>query len=166
MYRSPGFARGEGEWGGPEELDAAFTDDCEHVRGAITAVGRDARWPMYDRLPIDRWVRGRIGLLGDAAHPMLQYLAQGACQAIEDADCVADALASGPPVQALRRYEVQRAPRTALVQTTARSWGELWHRDGVGASARDALLSGRDPTDHRHVEWLYGDGLDSGDSNR
>ncbi|GAA3236773.1 3-hydroxybenzoate 6-hydroxylase [Pseudonocardia petroleophila] len=157
VFRSPGFARGEADWGGPDELDAAFAGSCEHVRGAITAVGRDARWPMYDRPPTEHWVTGRIGLLGDAAHPMLQYLAQGACQAVEDADAVTDALASGAPAaEALRRYAERRAPRAARVQTTARRWGELWHLDGAEAGARDALLLGRDPDDHDHVGWLYG----------
>ncbi|MHA6782234.1 FAD-dependent monooxygenase [Pseudonocardia saturnea] len=157
VFRSPAFARGEADWGGPGELDAAFAGSCDHVRGAVAAVGRDARWAMYDREPIEHWAAGRIALLGDAAHPMLQYLAQGACQAIEDADAVADALAAAPPEPALRRYAEQRGPRTARVQTTARRWGELWHRDGPGAAARDALLRERAPDDHRHVEWLYGD---------
>ncbi|MBW0119255.1 FAD-dependent monooxygenase [Pseudonocardia abyssalis] len=156
VFRSPGFARGETDWGGPDELDAAFAGSCGHVRGAITAVGRDARWPMYDRPPTEHWVRGRIGLLGDAAHPMLQYLAQGACQAVEDADAVTGALASSPPAEALRRYAERRVPRATRVQTTARQWGELWHLDGPAADARDALLVGRAPDDHGHVGWLYG----------
>lgn len=156
VFRSPAFARGEADWGGPDELDAAFTGSCDHVLGAISAVGRDLRWPMYDRLPIDTWVRGRVALLGDAAHPMLQYLAQGACQAIQDADAVARALADGPPEAALQRYQAERAPRTAWVQTTARRWGELWHLDGMGAACRDVLLRSRRPDDQSWVGRVYG----------
>src|SRR5581483_7316534 len=62
---------------------------CDHIVKSLPSMWRDRRWPMYDRAPIDRWRRGRMILLGDAAHPMLQYLAQGACQAIEDAHTLA-----------------------------------------------------------------------------
>ncbi len=156
VFRSAGFARGEADWGGPDELEAAFAGSCAHVLGAIDAVGRDLRWPMYDRPPVDTWVKGRVALLGDAAHPMLQYLAQGACQAIQDADAVARALADLPPDAALRRYEAERAPRAAWVQATARRWGELWHLDGMGAACRDVLLRARRPDDQEWVARLYG----------
>ena len=156
VFHSGAWERGEAEWGTPAELDAAFARASDHVRESTLLLGRDHRWPMYDRPPIDTWVRGRIALLGDAAHPMLQYLAQGACQAIEDADRVARELAAGDPVAALLRYQDLRAPRTARVQRTARTWGEIWHVDGVGALLRDTLLAGRDPSDGTHVDWLYG----------
>ncbi|MCX6464545.1 MAG: FAD-dependent monooxygenase [Pseudonocardiales bacterium] len=156
VFRSPAFARGEPDWGGPDELDAAFAGSCDHVLGAVAAVRRDLRWPMADREPVDTWVGGRVALLGDAAHPMLQYLAQGACQAIEDADAVAAALAEEPPDAALRAYQARRAPRAAFVQTTARRWGELWHLDGPAAAARDAALRARAPDDHTWVAPLYG----------
>jgi 3-hydroxybenzoate 6-monooxygenase len=156
VFRSAAWERGEAEWGTPEELDEVFAVASEHVRESTRLLGRDHRWPMFDREPIDTWVRGRIALLGDAAHPMLQYLAQGACQAIEDADCVAGMLAESPPEKALLRYQQQRAPRTARVQRTARVWGDIWHVDGVGAMLRNALLDQRVPDDQTHVGWLYG----------
>jgi salicylate hydroxylase len=156
VFRSAAWERGEADWGTPEELDAVFSPASEHVRESTRLLGRDHRWPMFDREPIDTWVQGRIALLGDAAHPMLQYLAQGACQAIEDADCAAGLLAEGAPEKALLRYQQQRAPRTARVQRTARTWGDIWHVDGVGAMLRNALLDQRAPDDHTHVAWLYG----------
>lgn len=156
VFRSVAWERGESDWGAPEELDEVFSRASEHVREATTLLGRDHRWPMFDREPIGTWVQGRVALLGDAAHPMLQYLAQGACQAIQDAHCVAGLLADGPPEKALLRYQQQRAPHTARVQRTARTWGDIWHVDGVGAMLRNALLAQRDPEDHTHVEWLYG----------
>ena len=96
---------------------------------------------MYDREPIANWSRGRLALLGDAAHPMLQYLAQGACQALEDAVVLADALAAhDDPAAAFLAYRDARYLRTARVQYSARLFGEIWHVGDVGATLRDAML--------------------------
>lgn len=140
------------------ELDAHFASACEHVRQAIPTVGRARRWRLFDREPVTGWSKGRIVLLGDAAHPMLQYLAQGACQALEDALCLADQIehASGKIEKAFAAYEALRAPRTARVQSNARVFGEVIHTDSVGQLMRDALLSHSAPEDRRYVNWLYG----------
>jgi salicylate hydroxylase len=131
-----------------EELDRRFASACDHVRNALPTVGRARRWRLFDREPAGGWSRGRIVLLGDAAHPMLQYLAQGACQALEDAgDNVEGAFAV---------YEALRAPRTARVQRNARVFGDVIHADAVGRMLRDALLSHIAPDDLRYVDWLYG----------
>jgi salicylate hydroxylase len=161
VFASPGYDRGEADWGGPEELDAAFAEGCDYVRHSLRPLWRDRRWPMYDRLPIDSWVDGRMVLTGDAAHPMLQYLAQGACQTIEDAAELAAAVGrhtvgtSVDWVTAAKDYERVRCPRTALVQTRARFWGDLWHVDGIARLIRNELFRDRDPADLRHVDWLY-----------
>ena len=118
VFRSPKYAAcpglADGEWGGPDELDEAFEACCPQVREATGFLWRDRWWPMYDREPLAVWTRGRIALLGDAAHPMLQYLAQGACQAIEDADALARALAACPGReligQALAHYAASPRP--------------------------------------------------------
>ena len=164
VFRSDAYLRGEDDWGNPAELEQRFAGCCDHVRESIPLLGRDNRWPMYDRLPIPTWVAGRIALLGDAAHPMLQYLAQGGCQAIEDAAALAAALErhdhgrtpAGPGVAAaLRAYQDARVPRTARVQCAARTWGEIWHLDGAGKLVRDELFRRRRDDDHDHVRWLY-----------
>jgi salicylate hydroxylase len=118
---------------------------------------------MFDRLPCDRWVDRRFALKGDAAHPMLQYLAQGAGQAIEDAQSVAamvsDFEARGASLDcdaALRNYERARTVRTAEVQTIARGWGELWHCDGLARALRDELFRLHDPRSFLYTDWLYG----------
>jgi salicylate hydroxylase len=160
VFRSPSFVRGDPDYGNPQELKEAFAGCSEHVRESLGTLSIDNRWPMLDRPPIPGWAYGRLALLGDAAHPMLQYLAQGACQALEDSDALADALAAAgnagrPPAEGLAAYAARRAPRAMRVQRTARTWGEIWHVDGVAKLIRDELLIDRDVADHRHVAWLY-----------
>jgi 2-polyprenyl-6-methoxyphenol hydroxylase-like FAD-dependent oxidoreductase len=145
-------------WGTPAELDQAFAASCDPVRAGVAQVSRDRRWVMYDREPLDNWTTGRITLLGDAAHPMVQYLAQGACQAIEDADCLARQLTryDGDTVKAFAAYQAERIPRTALIQRSARIWGQIWHDDGpVIPLLRDRILTRRDPHDYTDLDWLY-----------
>jgi salicylate hydroxylase len=106
-------------------------------------------------------VDGRFALTGDAAHPMLQYLAQGACQALEDAHCLAGAVAKQDAEgsvdwpAALDAYQRARAPRTARVQSSARVWGELWHCDGLARGLRNVLLTDRRLDDYRYIDRLY-----------
>ena len=164
VFKSPSFASGNPDWGGPEELDAAFADMCPAVRVALPSLQRSFRWPTYDREPVDRWVDGRTALLGDAAHPMLQYLAQGACQAIEDAATLARSFAThdaagaddGGVGRALAAYEKVRVPRTARVQRSARVWGDIWHIDGTGALLRNELFRGMTDDDYSYADWLWG----------
>jgi salicylate hydroxylase len=162
VFRSPKALAGEPDWGTPDELDTAFAHTCEAVRASLPHLWRERWWRMYDREPIVTWARGRLALTGDSAHPMLQYLAQGACQAIEDADSLATLVDkhSSPDGsdwdRALADYTDLRTVRTARVQRTARSWGELWHCDGLFRTVRNALLTDRDPADYRHIDWLYG----------
>jgi salicylate hydroxylase len=168
VFRSDAYDRGDPDWGNPEEMEATFARCCEHVRESLPLLGRDNRWPMYDRLPIPTWVKGRVALLGDAAHPMLQYLAQGACQAIEDAATLGaamvrhagDGAGPGDVPAALLAYQEARVPRTALVQRHARTWGDVWHVDGIAKSLRDAFVRQRRHDDHTYVDWLYGRGVD------
>ncbi|HEY7013577.1 MAG TPA: FAD-dependent monooxygenase [Streptosporangiaceae bacterium] len=163
VFRSQAYLRGEADWGTPAELAAAFAGCSEHVRESLKRLSIDNRWPMIDRLPMPDWARGRLALLGDAAHPMLQYLAQGACQALEDADVLAAELAAAGAVgrpfsEGLASYAAIRAPRAMRVQRAARTWGEIWHSRGVAKLIRDELLLDRDVADHKHVAWLYQDG--------
>jgi 3-hydroxybenzoate 6-monooxygenase len=168
VFQSPAFLRGESEWGLPDEVDAAFSACTPQIRHALQYVPRERRWLMYDRDPIDQWVAGRLLLLGDAAHPMLQYLAQGACQSIEDArvlqSTITDSVfgaAAGPGAstegwdEAIREFTRIRAPHTARVQRTARLWGESWHVDGIGRILRNMLFSAREPQDFHYTDWLY-----------
>jgi 2-polyprenyl-6-methoxyphenol hydroxylase-like FAD-dependent oxidoreductase len=161
VFRSPKYRAGMAEsddWGTPEELDEMFSQCHPTVRKAVTYMQRGRRWPMYDREPINNWTAGRITLLGDAAHPMLQYLAQGACQAIEDGACLAQKLGlyASDVEKALLAYQEERIPRTASVQRGARTWGEIKHTvDPVTTLLRDTLLAQRRSDDYSAVDWLY-----------
>jgi salicylate hydroxylase len=145
--------------GDPDELDDVFAEACEQLQIAVRQVPRGQFWPLTDRDPASTWTQGRITLLGDAAHPMLQYLAQGAGQALEDAGSIARALdQAGNDVEAaFFAYENERIPRTRLVQLRAREFGDLMHLDGMSAAVRDLQLRTRDPEELDIVAWLYGE---------
>jgi salicylate hydroxylase len=159
VFESKRFKPDSDDWGTPDELDEAFSGTCDYVRGALKVIKRDRRWPMIDRVPIANWTRNRITLMGDAAHPMLQYLAQGACQAIEDAAVLAEEVEKhgSDYAQAFLEYQNRRYLRTARVQTTARFAGDyLFHLDGVARLVRNNLMHGSSPTDYTPLDWLYG----------
>jgi salicylate hydroxylase len=123
-------------------------------------------WVLCDRDPILNWRDGRVALLGDAAHPMLQYFAQGACMAMEDAVCLAHMFAQHAQdvEKALDQYMRQRRVRTARVQLDSRLIGDyIYHADGATAEVRNHIMSGLTPTQwYDKLGWLYGGtGLES-----
>ena len=119
-------------------------------------------WVLCDREPIKTWSQGRVTLLGDAAHPMLQYLAQGACMATEDAVCLASKVAAHGDdfPAAFKAYQSDRYLRTGQVQLTARLYGDIYHASGVTAELRAMMLAGRAPEQaYQGMNWLY-NGID------
>lgn len=163
VFESPKALAGQEDWGTPDELDGAFADTCGFVRAGLPHMWRDKWWRMYDRNPIMTWVHGNIALLGDAAHPPLQYIAQGAIMAIEDGwvlgQHAAKARNSDGTVDwttALAAYEAVRPEHCRRVVTTSRSWGRLWHLDGHDRHQRNRLLRERDTYDYAFIDWLYG----------
>ena len=117
-------------------------------------------WVLCDRDPTEQWVDGRVVLLGDAAHPTLQYLAQGACQAMEDAVCLSHMLGDHADNReaGLRKYVEQRFPRTAKVQMQSRVVGEhIYHPAGEHARLRNAVMSAKSQEEWcDELAWLYG----------
>jgi 2-polyprenyl-6-methoxyphenol hydroxylase-like FAD-dependent oxidoreductase len=158
VFRSDRYTPESDDWGTEDELEARFAPTHESVKRALARVKRDRRWPMYDRLPTDTWTCHHITLLGDSAHPMLQYIAQGACQALEDAMCLADILDNyeGDVDKAFLAYQEIRIPRTARVQHIARLFGDIIHSDGVTALLRNELLTRRAADDFTYTDWFYG----------
>jgi 2-polyprenyl-6-methoxyphenol hydroxylase-like FAD-dependent oxidoreductase len=158
VFKSQKSLAGEEEWGTPEELDEAFGKCCDLVKTAVSYMNRDFRWPMYDRDPINNWTSGRVTLLGDAAHAMLQYLAQGGVQALEDVACLTNLLHThGSDIEtAFQEYQEDRIPRSASVQTNARRWGEIIHaEDPISVLLRNTLFERHDAKDFSYVDWIY-----------
>ena len=155
-WREPG-------WSAPgerQEILARFPTGMWQlpVRELIGAAAQWHQWALYDCPPLERWGVGPVTLLGDAAHPMLPYLAQGAAMAIEDAAVLAQCLAQSPddPAAALRRYEDRRFKRTARAQRAARRNGTVYHMGGAEAFLRAlALITIRGSGLLRRYNWLY-----------
>ncbi len=117
------------------------------------------RWSTADRDPVASWSTKRMTLLGDSAHPMLQYLAQGACMALEDAVTMAEAVRACDfdMAAAFQLYQTSRIARTARVVLSAREMGRLYHAQGVERLVRNDLWRGRTPAQfHEALAWLYG----------
>jgi salicylate hydroxylase len=169
LYNFVGIVPADDQWrsedwtaqGDPADLRRDFADFHAPVRAVAAEIEQPLKWAIYDRDPLDAWSVGRVTLLGDAAHAMLPYLAQGACQAIEDAAVVARCLERWPdrPEHALAVYEAVRRPHTTRVQHAARrgettfhlsDWREVWRRNHA---LRDAQVRG---TVGSPTGWLYG----------
>lgn len=151
------------EWGStdgdPAEVQRYFRATCEETQQILRIPKAWKRYSTADRDPIERWTFGRAALLGDAAHPMVQYLAQGACMACEDAVTLALALRreGGDWGRALPLYERSRVARTARVVLSAREMGRIYHAKGVERLVRNEMWKGR-PQERFYdaLEWLYG----------
>ena len=143
-----------------EEVLRGFT----HVHPKAQEIirhGKDWKlWVLCDRNPVSNWVDGRVALLGDAAHPMMQYFAQGACMAMEDAVCLAHQVdAHRDNIDAaLEAYRLARVLRTARVQLQSRAIGDhIYHPAGAHAQLRNAMLRAKTPDEmYDTVGWLYG----------
>jgi salicylate hydroxylase len=151
------FRRGEKEFGGWSELEEVFSRADPRVRDMLRYFGRDRNWVLHDREPVTNWSRGRVTLLGDAAHPTLQYLAQGANMAIEDGVVLAEkvAAADGDYERAFLAYQRERMNRTARVTLSSRFFGDYIHADGGARELRNELARRRDPDHPWEVDWLY-----------
>ncbi|OUS94387.1 FAD-dependent monooxygenase [Rhodococcus sp. NCIMB 12038] len=158
VYESPRYAQGGDDWGSQDEFDEMFAPACEAVRDAVTQIDTSRAWPVFDRDPISTWSTPHTVLIGDAAHAMLQYLGQGACQALEDALSLSRALAAfpGDAPRAFKAYEELRVPVTNRCQTVARPWGRTWHTDDPAMLAlRNRVFRTRAADDYSELDWLY-----------
>lgn len=144
---------------GADEVLSAFAP-LGSVARRLLALGEEWKsWVLVDRDPVEVWTDGRVALLGDAAHPMLHYAAQGACQALEDAVLLGDLLDGDADTvpERLSAYNAQRRDRTARLTRLARRSTRLWHPAGEAAKARNALLAGLTESElHDQVAWIHG----------
>ena len=151
------------EWsvrvGSREEVQSYFEGICAKARQLIDLPKDWTRWATADREPIAQWTYGRAVLLGDAAHPTLQYLAQGACMAMEDAVTLGEALRvhDNDFAKAYEHYQRSRVARTARIVLSAREMGRIFHAKGVERMVRNELWKGRsNERFYDAMEWLYG----------
>jgi salicylate hydroxylase len=145
--------------GSKEEVLSYFTGIAELPRKLLHTPSSWRRWSTADRNPVDNWTNHRITLLGDAAHPTLQYLAQGACMALEDAVTLSEAVrhCDFDMEAAFALYQKSRIARTARVVLSAREMGRLYHASGVERLVRNDLWKGRDAAAYYDaLQWLYG----------
>lgn len=153
-----------------DEVRRGFAHVCPRALKIIDH-GTDWKlWVLCDREPIQNWVDGRVALLGDAAHPTLQYFAQGACMALEDGVCLGHMMETHVTRSACRiedalvAYNKLRAVRTARIQLGSRLIGEyIYHPAGAMADVRNATMRAKSPNDfYNDLQWLYGGtGLDA-----
>ncbi len=158
VFHSDKYVEGWDAYGDTEELQERFAGTRPEVQELLDRIETWKMWVLCDREPIKEWSKGRVTLLGDAAHPMLQYLAQGACMATEDAVRLSDELEKhdGDFEAAALAYQDARYLRTGRVQLTARFYGDVYHAAGVTRELRNIALSGRNPQQaYAGMAWLY-----------
>ena len=162
VFHSNKYDEGWNTFGDTEELHERFALACPRVKELLARIETWKMWVLCDREPVNNWTEGRVTLLGDAAHPMLQYLAQGAGQAIEDAVVLREALrfTQGDVPRAWQKYQQARYLRTGRVQLTARFYGDIYHAAGVQRELRNQMFrSGRESAGFAGLKWMY-DGID------
>ncbi|MBQ0946527.1 3-hydroxybenzoate 6-monooxygenase [Ideonella sp. 4Y16] len=161
-------SRQQEEWGvtdgSKEEVQSYFQGIAAKPRQLIDLPKSWRRWATADREPIGTWVFGRATILGDAAHPTTQYMAQGACMALEDAVTLGEALRvhDNDWDKALQLYQDSRVARTARIVLSGREMGRLYHAAGVERLVRNSLWKGRSQERfYDAMEWLYGWNVDN-----
>lgn len=158
VFHSDKYDEGWNSFGDTAELHERFAQAVPQVRELLGKIETWKMWVLCDREPVKTWSDRRLTLLGDAAHPMLQYLAQGAGQAIEDAVVLGEALKAsrGDAVEAFLQYQQARYLRTGRVQLTARFYGDIYHASGVTRELRNAMFQGgKESAGFAGLKWMY-----------
>lgn len=162
VFHSNKYDEGWNTFGDTAELNERFAAAVPQVRELLQKIETWKMWVLCDREPVKNWSDGRATLLGDAAHPMLQYLAQGAGQAIEDAVVLGEALkhTRNDVASAFQKYQKARYLRTGRVQLTARLYGDIYHASGVARELRNRMFQGgEESAGFAGLSWMY-KGLD------
>jgi 2-polyprenyl-6-methoxyphenol hydroxylase-like FAD-dependent oxidoreductase len=158
VFRTPTFAEKGDARAYRAEVEAYYRDAHPVMKALLELMDLKHRWALSDRDPVRKWHQGRVGLLGDAAHPTLQSLAQGACMAIEDAVCLAEFIEAqqGDFDAAFRRYEAARLIRTARVQLESRDLWPFYHAEGIARDVRNrTTATWSEEHMFRCLAWLY-----------
>jgi 3-hydroxybenzoate 6-monooxygenase len=158
VYRTATFAERLDEAGHRAEVARTFAGTHPAIQAMLAMMNLERRWPLADRDPIRHWHQGRVTMVGDAAHPTLQSLAQGACMAIEDGVCLAAQidLADGDYAEAFAQYESARYVRTARLQLESRYMWGVYHAEDIARDVMRQTFAGRTEDDvFRCLAWLY-----------
>ena len=160
VFHSDKYEEGWDAFGDPKELHARFENAREEVKTLLNKINSWKMWVLCDREPVKNWSNGKMTLLGDAAHPTLQYLAAGAGMAIEDAVVLADLLEKNDCTidETFKQYQEARYLRTGQVQAMARLYGQIYHASDVVAELRTKMFKDKDPQNYDGIAWLY-DGI-------
>ena len=164
-YRDPTLVPGAPNPKGDRDMMVSrFRDACPHVRELLQYIDVSRAWVLYDRAPVQTWTKGRVALLGDAAHPTTIYISQGACMALEDAVVLARMVEQTHDVAvAFETYQNARYLRTARIQLTSRQFGDVYHAVGVQRELRNTLLASTRPEAlFDTLGWAFGDGEPDG----
>jgi len=149
---------GHNEEAPPQEVLPLFARNCDKPLALLRVPKAFRRWMLRFREPVENWSLGPVTLLGDAAHLMLQYFAQGAAMAMEDAIALAAAAdaADGDFAAAFQRYQALRLVRASRVQISSRMLGLLYHADGVSRRVRNDIYQGR-PAERYYdaLDWIF-----------
>ncbi|WP_042337152.1 3-hydroxybenzoate 6-monooxygenase [Paraburkholderia ferrariae] len=158
VFHSDRYVEGWDAVGDAQELHLRFRDAVPAVKTLLEKIETWRMWVLCDRDPVKNWSKGNVTLLGDAAHPMLQYMAQGACMAMEDAVVLAEEIAHADDdlTAAFERFQERRYLRTGKVQMSARLYGEFYHANGVNRELRNQFLQARTLEQTLDgMAWLY-----------
>jgi 2-polyprenyl-6-methoxyphenol hydroxylase-like FAD-dependent oxidoreductase len=158
VIESEEYKQGREQWGGMDEVQRIFAGMVPYARDALGFISTERSWVMCDREPTAGWTQGNVTLLGDAAHPTLQYLAQGACMAMEDGVVLAAKMAKRGATsvnQTLQAYEEARYLRAARITLTSRFFGHVCHAGGGARDLRNHLAGQRGPENFFEVDWIY-----------
>ena len=158
VYRTSTFAARLTQHDHRAEVERIFAGTQEAIQVMLAMMDLERRWPLADRDPIRHWHKGRVTLVGDAAHPTLQSMAQGACMAIEDGVCLAALidLADGDFERAFTQYEFERYVRTARLQLESRYMWDIYHAEDVARDVMRQTFADRTEDDlFRCLAWLY-----------
>jgi 2-polyprenyl-6-methoxyphenol hydroxylase-like FAD-dependent oxidoreductase len=160
VFHSDRYEEGWDAFGDPKELRSRFKGARKEVRTLLEKITSWKMWVLCDREPIKIWSKGLVALLGDAAHPTLQYMAAGAGMAIEDAVVLADLLKKNNRniEKTFTQYQAARYLRTGRVQATARLYGQIYHASDVVAELRTQMFRDSNPQNYDGISWLY-DGI-------
>ena len=156
-------AQPDAGWDSPvdvEQLMRALGDLDDDLRVSLAAARAWRRWSLYDPKPMAAWTRGRCALIGDAAHPILPFLAQGGAMAIEDGYVLGQMIADNagtPPAPIWQAFEAERRQRVGQIQRASRANGRIFHLDGLAAAARNLAMKSAPPTLlMQRYDWVYG----------